>query len=306
MKLTADEIRQKIAQAIPEGSVITKHNDFGHFYEVPASDGSRVVYPSVTGKLQILKDESLINHKAKQALQYVFEHFTKFTEANIMEHLDKASKRADDGRDQAGHIGTQIHDYREEFFRKWILTGKRPEHILSLIPEEHYDTRSVSALRALDKFCSDFDYVPVATELYVYSHKIKLAGALDDLGIMRRVIRAGNPACAHDMVGSHCVKCDYKEVREFVLMDIKTSNQFKDHYFFQVALYYWMFYQLTGLKPQRCFILKLSKEDGTYKIEDLKRPGKLAQYSRHMLKTNEAVEFIKSLRKDNQKKVLKI
>jgi len=67
-----------------------------------------------------------------------------------------------------------------------------------------------------------------------------------------------------------------------------------------------MFRKLTDLRPERCFILKLSKEDGTYKIEDLKKPGILVRYAKSMLKTNEGIEFIKSLRKDNQKKVLTI
>ena len=64
-----------------------------------------------------------------------------------------------------------------------------------------------------------------------------------------------------------------------------------------------MFVQLTGLRPQRCFILKVSKEDGTYKIEDLKKPARIAQYALALLKTDEGVEFIKGLRKDNQRSV---
>ena len=86
-------------------------------------------------------------------------------------------------------------------------------------------------------------------------------------------------------------------------MDIKTSNQFKDHYFFQVALYYTMFYKLTGLRPKRAFILKLSKENGTYKLEDLKRPSTLSSYARSMIRTDTGIKYIRSLRKDNQKSV---
>jgi hypothetical protein len=88
-------------------------------------------------------------------------------------------------------------------------------------------------------------------------------------------------------------------------MDIKTSNQLKDHYFFQVSVYWRMFWKLMGakFKPEKCIIVQLSKENGNYKIEELKELAKLAQYSNHMIKTNEGIDFIKVLRKDNQRVV---
>jgi hypothetical protein len=286
MQLTADKIKKMISVAIPEGRVVTAHNEFGHFYKIVDDlfpDG--VTYPSVTGKLQILKDEGLINYKMNRALDHVFAHWKEFTEANIMELLDAASKTSADILEDAGDIGTTIHDAREEFFKEWIKLGRHPGvEAKEFLPPDCVDIRAVSALRALDKFINDFNYVPLATELLVYDHKLKVGGMLDDLGFMTD--EAGN--------------------RKFVLMDIKSSNQFKDHYFFQVALYYYMFYRLTKLRPQRCFILKLSKTDGTYKIEDLYRPSTLASYARSMVRTHNGLGYIRSLRKDNQKTVITI
>lgn len=316
-------IQAKIEEALPEGKVIPRHNQFGHFYEVrenhqigePLADSLGnpnilgPVYPSVTGKLQILKDEGISDYKMNRALDYIFGNFSKLTEENLMEHIDAASKVSGGILMDAGDIGTRCHDYREQIFQKWIDTGERPQDFLSFIPPEDVDVRAQSATRALDKFCTKEGYVPVACELLMYSHKLKTAGTLDDIGLMKKVIREGNAECSHAsaMTSSkgvvRCLECDYKAEMVFVLMDLKTSNQFKNHYFFQVALYYWMFVQLTGLKPQRCFILKVSKEDGTYKIEDLKKPAKIAQYALHLLKTDEGVEFIKGLRKDNQRSV---
>lgn len=337
-----DEIIERINQVFPPGKVIPRHRDKGHFYEIREGDSINqpefnpdgswnvvgVVYPSVTGKIQVLKDEGLINYKMNRAIDYFKNFLFGLINLPSMEEIDMACERASrvsqDILEDAGDIGTRIHNLREVIFKHWIKTGVRPTDFLSFIPAEEQDIRVTSALRALQKFCEERDYIPVAVELLVYSHKLGVAGTLDDLGLMRHVLNEGRGDCDHigtdhigdmeyptsqimeDNKGRHtCLNCGYQYRYEFVLMDLKTSNQFKDHYFFQVALYWWKLWQLLGVawKPERCFILKVSKEDGRYQIEDLKQPSKLAEYCRAMIKTNEGVSFIKSLRKDNQKVV---
>lgn len=304
--MTPQEYRAAIFAALPEGSVETAHTDRGHFYKVPAIGKT---FPSVTGKLQILKDESLINYKANRTAEFVFANWKKFTDENIIDYLERAKNVSADVLKDAGDIGTLIHDCREKFFRSWIDSGVKPPTAKAFIPPECPDLRVLSAMRALDKFCEERRYVPVVSELYLYDDQFELGGALDDIGVMPKVLREGNPDCLHAemMVSgqfSRCMLCPLKEETQLVLLDVKTSNQFKDHYFFQVALYYMMFVRLTNLKPKTVFILKLSKEDGTYKIEELRGMPKLVGYAKHMLKTHEALAFIKSTRKDNQKTVL--
>ena len=315
MKWVAEEIIARINETLPEGSVVPQHTDEGHFYAVKDETTRMfpVVYPSVTGKLQIIKDESIANFKANRALDYVFGHFKEFTDENIMNMLEIASRQSSDILEDAGGIGGQVHEYREEYFKDWIKEGKRPERdILSYIPEEKYDIRAVSALRALDKFIKEKNYVPLRCEMLVYSHELKTAGTLDDLGFIDQEIIPGNSECNHDLIESqktnfsNCLKCGRKIKRELILLDLKTSNRFKDHYFFQVALYFLFFRKITGLKPDRCIILKVDKENGQYKIEDLKKPSKLAMYGKYLVKTSEGIDYIKSLRKDNQRKVLKV
>ena len=290
--MDAKAFRKIILKKIPEVKVIPRHTERGHFYEVVEKNVwdweqrlwvNNPVYPSVTGKIQILKDESIINFKMNRALDYVFGNFKSFTDENVMEHLERAGQASADIFQDAGDVGTEIHDIRERYFKEWISSGKRPENILAFIPTGQEDIRIISALRGLEKFVKEWEYEPAVTELYVYSHKLKVAGTLDDIGTMRH---RTNPL-----------------KRELVLMDIKSSNQFKDHYFFQVALYYTMFFGLTGLRPTRCFINKLDKKVGTFQIEDLKHPGKLAVYTRSMLVTNRGLDYIRSIRKDNQKVV---
>src|ERR1039458_9899007 len=120
MKLTIPEIQERIAEVLPEGKVVARHTDQGHFYEVDMQIMEAIttvlpnpIYPSVTGKLQILKDESLINYKKNQVIQYFFRTFDKITKENLMEHLALAERVPEDVLSDASDIGTQIHDTRE-------------------------------------------------------------------------------------------------------------------------------------------------------------------------------------------------
>ncbi len=307
--MTPASIRQFILEKIPEGSVIPRHTEKEHLYEViPAG---RQIFKSVTTRLQVVKDESLINYKMNRALEYVFANFDKMTNDNIMEHLENASQVSGGILKDAGDIGTAIHSYREAYFEEWIKNWKRPESALAFIPPWQVDPRAKSGMRALEKFVVEEDYIPLVCEMMVWDVQFRVAGTLDDVGLLRKVLRPGTFGCQHELIMdeklvSRCLHCDRKTRYELVLVDLKTSNQFKDHYFFQVALYFMMFCRLTGLRPKRCLILKVSKEDGSYKIEELFKIGKLVGFGKSMLRTNDGLDFIKSVRKDNQKKVLVI
>lgn len=311
MQYTIDALRSTIKDKIPQGSIVPEHTDRGHFYRVLTPDADGIVYPSVTGKLQVIKDEGLINYKMNQAIQYVFKRWKEFTDENVMEHLDLAARASMDVLTDAGDIGTDIHNTRERIFSDWIKTGVMPEDFLSYIHESNPDPRMISAIRALKKFCVETQYQPIATELMVYSHDLRTAGSLDDIGFIFTEVRKGDKECQHERMIDvkrkvRCLKCNYKAKLDLVLLDLKTSNRFKDHYFFQVAIYFDMFRKLTGVTPDRCIILKVSKENGTYSIEDLKRPKAIASYAKALIRMNEGIEFVRSLRKDNQKVVTKM
>lgn len=318
------EIRKIIIEKIPYDTVVPEHTAEGHFYRVLTPDSKGAVpadaYPSVTGKLQVLKDPGIADWRMNRAIEYVFAHFSEMTLENLMEQLDRAARVSADIFEDAGDIGTRIHQYREDYFNAWIKTGVRPKSTLDFIPPEEVDVRAQSGMRALEKFVKERCYTPVWSELLVFSHELRTAGTLDDLGLMKRVIREGDAECLHngqplfgaenpllvydaDKNVGHCLTCDHKYKIDFVLMDLKTSNRFKDHYFYQVALYYLMFCKLTGLKIDRCFILKVSKEDGSYQIEDLKQPKRIAMFAKAVIKTDDGLEFIKSIRRNNQKRV---
>lgn len=309
--MDAKELRTIIKAKIPDGSVVPRHTERQHFYEVlPLQE----TYPSVTAKLQVLKDESLINYKMNRALDYVALNWKRFTEDNLEAHLESAKNVSADILKDAGDIGTDIHLYRENYFNDWIKEGKMPaKPPTEYVDPSKHDIRAISAMRALYKFVIETNYEPVVSEQLVYDGQFKVAGTLDDLGIMDFVIRVGDVNCEHSFINSkgrgeykRCMKCGRKTSREFVLLDIKTSNQFKDHYFFQVAMYHMMFRRLTGLNPKKCLILKLSKENGTYQIEDMRNINRMVRAARGMLSLDEQIKQIKEIRKDNQKTVLKV
>ena len=240
-------------------------------------------YPSVTGKLQILKDEGLINYKMNRALEYVSMHRDEMVSPErAMQILEEASQESDKVLRDAGDIGTIIHDAREAYFKQWIETGARPEGDLKrFIRPGVTDRRAISGLRGVERFAIEQKYQPIISELYLYDEAWETAGALDDIGLMG-------------------------DEETVVLLDLKSSNRFKPHYFYQVAMYWSMLCTLTGIIPERVLILKVSKDDGTYQLEELTQLSKLVEYATHLIKTNEALDFIAVLRKDNQRKVVKI
>jgi len=307
----AREFRKLIAEKLPEGSVVTAHTADAHFYRVVAANAT---LPSVTGKLQHLKDEGLSNWKRDQALEYIFEHWQELSWENLQEHLTKAKNKAGDIFEDAGDVGTRIHGYREDYFRDWIANDARPiKRPVEYIPPTDIDVRCISAMNALEKFVDDYEYEPVATELSVYDLKLGIGGQLDDIGLAWFVTTRGETKDGHlhDLMTNlegglkWCVTCPFMKSKELVLLDLKSSNRFKDSYFFQVGLYYHMFYTITGIKPGKFLILKVAKENSQYAIEELTDLRRIISYAKHVVKSAEGIEFVKILRKIKQPHVAK-
>jgi len=309
--LLATAVATQIDEKLPPGAVTPRHTGDGHFYGVPSGN----VYPSVTGVISVIKDRSIQNFDMNEAMRYV--------EANIkgcvvdgsldmmktIDLLHNAKKASRNIFKDAGDIGTQIHDRREEYFQQWIDTGSRPS-IFDYIKEDD-DPRLKSGMRGVSLFCDETEYIPIRTEVMVYSDRYKLAGMLDDIGIINTVKRKGDRNCAHDLLYeqyiTRCIKCDMKKAWEVCMMDLKSSNQFKDSYYYQVSIYYMMFKEITGLITDRNFILKVSKDNGKYKTEELTNMRSLVAGAKKIIAAADAVDKVKDLRKtSNAPNVLQI
>jgi len=272
MHFTKEAIQSIIRIKLPADLVVPEHSNLGHFYRVHGK-----LLPSVTGALKLLKDESLQNWKVNTACQYILEHADRAsTLESLAELIVEAKRQPQEIFTDAGSVGTDIHSYREQYFSEWIVTNKKPAKTTDFIPADENDIRAISAMRALQKFVDDYDYVPIACEVRVYSEKYNLAGSLDDIGFLGG------------------------ELGDLVILDLKSSNYLHDIYWKQVAMYYMMFKENTGLKPKKCYILQVSKINGTYKLEEIKQIHKVVNGCKALFKVNACMEMIKNARAEKQ------
>jgi len=312
VKERATDVATLIDHALPPGSVIPRHTEAGHFYQVDKGHG---LYPSVTGILGQIKDPSIQLFQMNEALRYVEKNILTCIKDGdvdliaVIDMLHNAKKAPRGVLKDAGDIGTKIHDRREEYFQDWIDCGQRP--VIGDYIQGEDDPRMKSAMRGLNKFCDESEYIPIRTEVMVYSNRYQIAGMLDDIGMVNTVVREGDRKCKHRLVytgmETRCFDCDLKRQWHVALCDLKSSNQFKDSYFFQVAMYHMMFEELTGVNIERDFILKVSKQYGTYSIEDLKTIRRLIGGAKKIIASTKAVDYVRGLRKKlNTKKTTTI
>lgn len=293
---TAETYRAIIVEKIPKDAILPQHDEEGHWYKRPHKEYK---YPSVNGKIGILKEgHGLQDWKMNLALDFVFKNLSTITPENAMDMRDSAANASTLVLEDAGDIGTDVHDYREHIFRDWIRNGFRPKDFISYIPEDQKDIRAVSAIGALAKFCDDYHYEPIATELFVYSDKMELGGTLDDIGFIKLpVLPIVNYKCKHNVMGNECFDCGQRFKKYLVLLDLKTSNSLKESYWIQVALYFEMFYKLTKIRPQKAFILKLDKHNRSYKVEFIREVPRIVRLAKKIVEVANGMEEVVELRK---------
>lgn len=254
---TIQKLRERIEQRCRELAIEARHTTGGHFYHAPLEGET---YPSVTSIQHLIKDKGIENFQINEALRYVRTNWLSINEANMDEHFFKAREASIVVRDRAGNFGTQIHDAREKYFAEWIRSGVQPNYTIEemvkldamVLPEV------VSGCAGIDNFLADTGYIPIACEIQVYDKKWGIAGTLDDIGLLPHKI---------PLDPTKGIEGGYKIGHELVLCDLKSSNQFKDFYWMQVAAYYAMFKRLFKITPKRFFILKTDKMKRDYSIE---------------------------------------
>ncbi len=201
-------------------------------------------------------------------MDYIFQHFPQFTSENLLEHLEKAKLLPQTEFETAGSIGTAVHDWREVWMANILAGGDR-----DTAPAFNPDASApiISGCRAFTKFMEETDYMPIACELYLADEKLETGGSADDVGIMNG---------------------------EVGFMDVKTSNiGDKDSYFYQVAIYVYMFEKLYGIRTKWHKILHLSKTDGTYKLIDIPDIRKRIKESKDIIKVDRFLEELKKSKK---------
>ena len=131
--LDINEIKEKVSLAVPEGTVVTAHTEEGHFYKIKDDyvkdvlKRESVTYPSVTKKLQVLKDPSIANFKMNRAIDYVFGHFSETVKQDAF-----VTKKIEEGdfKSAEDYIREAIFDKPEEYYnleklRKAVQVDRR-------------------------------------------------------------------------------------------------------------------------------------------------------------------------------------
>lgn len=278
MNKSVKEIQKIIEEKIPEGLVTAQHNENGHFY---LHNPTGLVLPSVTTKSSgILEAPHLKVWSARLAVEHIEANFdpnkpelsiSKLKEGAIMVHRDQF--------EDAGGIGTLGHKVIENYLDDWILTAEKPKADITTYIKDN-DARLFAIARSAQMFFNDFNFIPIASELFVASVKHKYAGTLDGLGlVMMPQKKCPYPHMAGE--SEHfwmqestrnpykviCRNCGLKAKYEFTLLDFKTSNQIdKPEYAMQVSAYWTALKEMTGLKPSTLLIIRLDKKQAKYEV----------------------------------------
>lgn len=234
--MTKDHILQIIQYKV-NGRWVACHDDRGHHYLHTATG---TVVDSVTTK-NIIEKEHLRNWAVRVGIEWLetdgrWEKYLEAKKLDKNEYLQGAILAHTGIRDEAGTVGSHVHDAAEAFIKQWIATGVKPDDIIPFIDEQgKMDGRVWAGARSVKKLFDDRpDVIPVASELLVGSIALNGAGTLDLLVLNKGVLE---------------------------LWDFKTSNSIdKIGYSMQVAAYSSMFTSMTGLRPKAWRVVKISKD----------------------------------------------
>ena len=246
--LQIQKLRQKIKDLVPQDRLVLLPGEF-HVYQDP---NTGIEFKSATTKLKVINNPIFQNWRGNRMLEKYDELIPQIKAGQITQ--DEAIKIAKTWPEEvfakAGERGTAVHNYIHLYFSDWIRKEERPGSIIAYVdgslgqPVEK-DYAIWSALRCAEEWIIKSGFIPLASEIRVWSVKYKEAGTLDAIGII------GN---------------------DIVLIDWKTANELRDDYWLQIGCYYRCFVELTKILPKYGVIIKLDKEQGR-----LDKPEKVPQ-----------------------------
>lgn len=290
MKHSIPEIRQILAEKIPQGIVKPDHDDSGHYYiHVPSGKRSA----SVTTKSGILDMPHLKQWVASETVKYIDKHWDSITPENKEEKFTAAKQAHRDIFEDAGDVGTKGHNVIEKYLKEWMRTKEKPNLVTDFMDEfDKRDVRITAICRSAQLFFDDFDVYPIASEMYVFSEKHVYGGTLDSLMVLAEVVEKGDRDCKHDYWYSgpshkheRCIHCHQKIRRRFALVDFKTSNSIdKPEYPMQGSAYKYALKEMSGLNPEIVIIVRFDKFRAKYDVVQVCRPYQAFHAFKHCTK----------------------
>lgn len=275
MKLSAEQIKNVLAEKMIPGLVIPDHDAQGHHYIYTPT---QMRCDSVTTQSGILDMPHLKKWAANEAVKFIDKNWSIITPENKADMFQAAIFAHQDLFEDSGQVGTAGHNVIERYLKQWIATNNKPGDIRAFIGGLN-DTRATAISRSAEMFFNDFEIIPLASELLVFSQKFKFGGTLDALAMIGKTIEKGMQTlpgmepCKHEaqLIISNsgrickCMACGRKVQYFFALLDFKTSNSIiKPEYPMQVSAYWQGLYEMTGLRPEMLIIIQLNKDRGKY------------------------------------------
>ena len=212
-------------------------------------------FPSVTTILGVIAKPALIPWAQKEVanaiqpiLQDVFDHKIAPKDLDVDAILKMARNRPKAIMEEAGDIGTQVHKALEIIVNEKIAN---PDLSWEHLHERHHtfpDERIEKCVGAFFKWAREHDFVPLESELMVYSKKIGYAGTFDAVGYVNGVL---------------------------TVVDWKSSKAYYDEMGIQLSAYRHAYSEMTGKKKvDGMMVLRLGKLDGEFEVIKVTSPAK--------------------------------
>lgn len=210
-------------------------NENNHAYMV---NGQRckISVTSVTGMMDkpALKFWSVKMMK-EHLLNWIGEKM-EFTVSELLPAIEEGSKAHTKFKEQAADMGTQVHDWAEQYILYELKRIKNKPEI-----DKKADERVKNGIIAFLQWVDQHKIKFIDSEKLVYSKKYEYCGLAD---------------------------CIAKVDGKMTLVDFKTSNYMAIEYFAQVAAYAMSDAEESGREYDRCLIIKFSKETGDFELKE--------------------------------------
>ncbi len=213
-------------------TIDVEFNDGNHSYKVNG-ERCKISVTSVTG---MMDKPALKFWSVKMMKEYLFSFFetvaNKYSHESLLEAIEEGSKAHTKFKEKAADLGTQVHDWAEQYILYELgINKERP------VVKKEYDERVKNGVLAFLQWVDEHKIKFIASEQLLYSKKYKYCGIAD---------------------------CIAKVDGKLTLVDFKTSNYMAIEYFAQVSAYAYADMEESGKGYYQSLILKFSKETGDF------------------------------------------
>lgn len=239
------------------GEVTLRYDPKDHVYLLLKDDGILERVNGVTQTCGIIdKSRILIPWGCKMMAEKLLDSMSfylgdskyEIDHNTFIDLVNKSKKAHKEKIDEAGNVGTQAHNWIEEYIKG--LISKNADQLNNLLASFPADERAKNACDAALDWMTAHNVRWIYTERKIYSRKHKYAGTMDGLCI---VDSCTNPLC-----------CPHPFKDRLSIADWKTSNYLHPEYIMQTASYEAAYEEETEANVEDRWIIRLGKDDAKF------------------------------------------